>query len=138
MPLPDEAFDDPPEEAVADPIDGVDPPLLSAREAARQGLPGWPGPGDDLPPPPIPVPAGRGGEQIIPRPLTAVAGRPAPWATLPAEHRRPSLDDVRRTFEVAGRSEEHTSELQSLMRISYAVFCLTQKKKKQTHYNQLR
>src|SRR3546814_3151192 len=31
---------------------------------------------------------------------------------------------------MAGRSEEHTSELQSLMRISYAVFCL--KKKKQT------
>src|SRR3546814_5463334 len=30
-----------------------------------------------------------------------------------------------------GRSEEHTSELQSLMRISYAVFCL--KKKKQTN-----
>src|SRR3546814_3301994 len=36
------------------------------------------------------------------------------------------------------RSEEHTSELQSLMRISYAVFCLKKKKKhkermKQTH-----
>src|SRR3546814_4586366 len=31
------------------------------------------------------------------------------------------------------RSEEHTSELQSLMRISYAVFCL--KKKKHTHEN---
>src|SRR3546814_9278987 len=30
------------------------------------------------------------------------------------------------------RSEEHTSELQSLMRISYAVFCL---KKKQKHYS---
>src|SRR3546814_10582151 len=28
------------------------------------------------------------------------------------------------------RSEEHTSELQSLMRISYAVFCLTKKNKK--------
>src|SRR3546814_3700610 len=28
-----------------------------------------------------------------------------------------------------GRSEEHTSELQSLMRISYAVFCLTKKNK---------
>src|SRR3546814_4260950 len=28
----------------------------------------------------------------------------------------------------AGRSEEHTSELQSLMRISYAVFCLKKKK----------
>src|SRR3546814_7052527 len=32
----------------------------------------------------------------------------------------------------AGRSEEHTSELQSLMRISYAVFCL--KKKTKNHY----
>src|SRR3546814_7361542 len=32
---------------------------------------------------------------------------------------------------LSGRSEEHTSELQSLMRISYAVFCL--KKHKQTH-----
>src|SRR3546814_5553406 len=31
------------------------------------------------------------------------------------------------------RSEEHTSELQSLMRISYAVFCL-KKKKNQKHY----
>src|SRR3546814_5583244 len=31
------------------------------------------------------------------------------------------------------RSEEHTSELQSLMRISYAVFCLKKKKKKQTN-----
>src|SRR3546814_8893732 len=30
--------------------------------------------------------------------------------------------------EVEKRSEEHTSELQSLMRISYAVFCLTKKK----------
>src|SRR3546814_7623281 len=30
----------------------------------------------------------------------------------------------------AVRSEEHTSELQSLMRISYAVFCLKKKKKK--------
>src|SRR3546814_10049582 len=33
------------------------------------------------------------------------------------------------------RSEEHTSELQSLMRISYAVFCL-KKKKKTTHNEQ--
>src|SRR3546814_2969932 len=32
------------------------------------------------------------------------------------------------------RSEEHTSELQSLMRISYAVFCLKKKKKKRTTY----
>src|SRR3546814_2058350 len=31
------------------------------------------------------------------------------------------------------RSEEHTSELQSLMRISYAVFCLKKKTKRRTH-----
>src|SRR3546814_10638908 len=35
---------------------------------------------------------------------------------------------------IGGRSEEHTSELQSLMRISYAVFCL----KKKTHNNNKR
>src|SRR3546814_9466535 len=33
------------------------------------------------------------------------------------------------------RSEEHTSELQSLMRISYAVFCLKKKKTKITYQN---
>src|SRR3546814_3118945 len=38
-----------------------------------------------------------------------------------------------RDRKAAGRSEEHTSELQSLMRISYAVFCL--KKKKTSHTN---
>src|SRR3546814_13760503 len=32
------------------------------------------------------------------------------------------------------RSEEHTSELQSLMRISYAVFCLNKKKQKTEQY----
>src|SRR3546814_1552625 len=34
------------------------------------------------------------------------------------------------------RSEEHTSELQSLMRISYAVFCLKKKKTHNTQYRQ--
>src|SRR3546814_7681191 len=38
----------------------------------------------------------------------------------------------------SGRSEEHTSELQSLMRISYAVFCLKKKKDKKTHKNRHR
>src|SRR3546814_6549726 len=38
------------------------------------------------------------------------------------------LVDVRIAFEDGHRSEEHTSELQSLMRISYAVFCLKKKK----------
>src|SRR3546814_6283558 len=32
-----------------------------------------------------------------------------------------------------GRSEEHTSELQSLMRISYAVFCLKKKRETESH-----
>src|SRR3546814_1661504 len=48
--------------------------------------------------------------------------------------RQGDADDVVRQHHhhlAAGRSEEHTSELQSLMRISYAVFCL-KKKKKQT------
>src|SRR3546814_9505006 len=40
--------------------------------------------------------------------------------------------------EFDGRSEEHTSELQSLMRISYAVFCLKKKKKKQKKQTQTR
>src|SRR3546814_8777697 len=38
---------------------------------------------------------------------------------------------LRRLTPRMGRSEEHTSELQSLMRISYAVFCLKKKKTKQ-------
>src|SRR3546814_3513474 len=38
--------------------------------------------------------------------------------------------EVRAVALEAARSEEHTSELQSLMRISYAVFCLTQKKER--------
>src|SRR3546814_3674622 len=39
---------------------------------------------------------------------------------------------------VLGRSEEHTSELQSLMRISYAVFCLKKKKRTKAHQVYLR
>src|SRR3546814_8090278 len=39
---------------------------------------------------------------------------------------------------VGDRSEEHTSELQSLMRISYAVFCLKKTKKKQHSVNHYR
>src|SRR3546814_2135228 len=50
-----------------------------------------------------------------------------------------------RDLATAARSEEHTSELQSLMRISYAVFCLKKKKQhirqtyntKQQHYNNI-
>src|SRR3546814_3441350 len=38
-----------------------------------------------------------------------------------------------RRRELRARSEEHTSELQSLMRISYAVFCLKKTKQRHTH-----
>src|SRR3546814_10378779 len=38
---------------------------------------------------------------------------------------------------LTARSEEHTSELQSLMRISYAVFCLKKKKNKNTKHGSL-
>src|SRR3546814_5428088 len=47
-----------------------------------------------------------------------------------AAHIRPCCCLVRPSVEQVRRSEEHTSELQSLMRISYAVFCLKKKKKK--------
>src|SRR3546814_4696929 len=53
----------------------------------------------------VPVPSGRGLSRKLAYPARTTA--PVPWI----------------------RSEEHTSELQSLMRISYAVFCLKKKKK---------
>src|SRR3546814_5198017 len=49
-------------------------------------------------------------------------------ATSGPSHREPSLQHMVRRV----RSEEHTSELQSLMRISYAVFCLKKKNKRNT------
>src|SRR3546814_5290858 len=52
--------------------------------------------------------------------------------------RRPLGGDSRAqlVLKTFGRSEEHTSELQSLMRISYAVFCLKKKKKETKSNNQ--
>src|SRR3546814_8347401 len=44
--------------------------------------------------------------------------------------RRLGTGDIWLLLSMIGRSEEHTSELQSLMRISYAVFCLKKKTKK--------
>src|SRR3546814_5037963 len=59
----------------------------------------------------------------------AAAGRRQPLLTRSARTRTVFVGWVERS-ETHRRSEEHTSELQSLMRISYAVFCL--KKKIQT------
>src|SRR3546814_2913846 len=47
----------------------------------------------------------------------------------PGRHQRLHHPVALEIMERAFRSEEHTSELQSLMRISYAVFCLKKKKK---------
>ena len=76
--------------------------VTSARKALELGLPGWPKPGDELPPPPGEVPPGRGGAQRIPRPYTSQLGGPAPWADLDATLRRPSVADVRRALDAAG------------------------------------
>src|SRR3546814_6647942 len=62
------------------------------------------------------------GHSIVARSL--FVGLPAAVAEM-----RRAINDGRR----ARRSEEHTSELQSLMRISYAVFCLTKKNKNTRH-----
>src|SRR3546814_17106393 len=46
-----------------------------------------------------------------------------------AELQYGKIPELEKKLEQTPRSEEHTSELQSLMRISYAVFCLKKKKK---------
>src|SRR3546814_3035731 len=52
------------------------------------------------------------------------------WQLLKGGSMADFVETYARTCRKYGRSEEHTSELQSLMRISYAVFCL----KKKTHH----
>src|SRR3546814_4637157 len=81
----------------------------------------------------------------VPPRLHAAMTRPQPWRKLPTMPRKSaspeatetspvadfeaSLDALEQLVEKMERSEEHTSELQSLMRISYAVFCLKKKTK---------
>src|SRR3546814_3758739 len=76
----------------------------------------------------------------LPDPTTAAALQRVPGVQV-STNRNNELGDVRvrglpdvlttvngrEVFTTTGRSEEHTSELQSLMRISYAVFCLKKK-----------
>src|SRR3546814_6122736 len=62
------------------------------------------------------------------------ATRPHQLLPLGAQHRRGRLGGGccwKSVASIHPRSEEHTSELQSLMRISYAVFCLKKKNNKQ-------
>src|SRR3546814_5043081 len=83
-------------------------------------------------------PLGQGKGSRIRQPAIAVALKGNP---LPAAHHWHFLEIENDQFAVVAhhrdvivRSEEHTSELQSLMRISYAVFCL-KKKSQRTLYN---
>src|SRR3546814_4808242 len=98
--------------------------LLPYTTLFRSRLRGQPGP--------RPGAAGRGAQRA--------GADPAPAAgTVPLARRqridrpRHRSEAIRRRRQPPGggrpRSEEHTSELQSLMRISYAVFCLKKKKK---------
>src|SRR3546814_1868414 len=88
---------------------------------------------------PFPPPrkaAGRGGAAACAQPLSVHRNAPpALWRRgdgriARASGRKGQLTLLGRAWrKVFRRSEEHTSELQSLMRISYAVFCLKKKNK---------
>src|SRR3546814_6970389 len=95
--------------------------------------------------------AGMGiGVATLSLPLTACGAndKPAPLAALKLAKRSEQAGGEKLTeFETVstynnyyefGRSEEHTSELQSLMRISYAVFCLKKKKTKKHNTNHIK
>src|SRR3546814_9256158 len=70
--------------------------------------------------------------RIVPR--GNLAARRAPGLDTDAG-REVHVGQCARRGSIVERSEEHTSELQSLMRISYAVFCLKKKITKHSHRN---
>src|SRR3546814_1608011 len=87
----------------------------------------------------MPQSAILGLHKIQERPV-AVAGkveiRPMMYLALSYDHRIiDGREAVTFLVRVKERSEEHTSELQSLMRISYAVFCLKKKTTTKTEYH---
>src|SRR3546814_3099734 len=76
----------------------------------------------------------------VPRPGEAGLS-PAEAAQLQAARDASAVYSARIAAELAAtgkRSEEHTSELQSLMRISYAVFCLKKKRKSRRHHDRIK
>src|SRR3546814_4808955 len=86
-----------------------------------------------IPNPQSPIPA-RGACAVIGRLKGILIHKQPPWLVVDVHGVGYELEAPMSTFydlpAVGGevRSEEHTSELQSLMRISYAVFCLKKKK----------
>src|SRR3546814_10300467 len=79
--------------------------------------------------------SGKGAHAAMPHmgidPIMAATQLVQALQTIVTRNRNPYDPAVLSLTQIHARSEEHTSELQSLMRISYAVFCL--KKKKITH-----
>src|SRR3546814_6681501 len=67
--------------------------------------------------------------EVLPLAATGQAGEGACDVAFPPP--------LARDWATALRSEEHTSELQSLMRLSYAVFCLNKTKKTTTNMNEM-
>src|SRR3546814_2888581 len=63
------------------------------------------------------------------QPRPRYAGRYSAASPATGSHRRHLEEQAKLLDEALTRSEEHTSELQSLMRLSYAVFCLKKKNK---------
>src|SRR3546814_1541047 len=85
----------------------------------------------------IPSPALSRYEEVMPQRPILYSFRRCPYAirarlALLVSRQTVELREVVLRDKPDARSEEHTSELQSLMRISYAVFCL--KKKKYSNY----
>src|SRR3546814_9202264 len=91
---------------------------------------------------PLPLDAGRRTEDLpllaLPACLSTLEMKPWPrfFGALGRMRNSSSRRSVMAVFPASAsvRSEEHTSELQSLMRISYAVFCLKKKRRQQTNY----
>src|SRR3546814_3089090 len=69
---------------------------------------------------------------LIERPLLQALRRDAAGAPVLL------IDELDRSDEPFERSEEHTSELQSLMRISYPVFCLKKNKNQHTQHTHIK
>src|SRR3546814_3575757 len=78
--------------------------------------------------------AQHGAEQNSGRGARGVGGEVEPVAYPPLDEKLPQFQSAAPDGQPGeDRSEEHTPELQSLMRISYAVFCLKKKKKDIVH-----
>src|SRR3546814_1253720 len=75
----------------------------------------------------------RGGDRILHRKVDADAAHRRHRMRGIADREQAGARPAGEPVERDRRSEEHTSELQSLMRISYAVFCLKKKNKHKSH-----